>query len=250
MGLEALVSHGVLWIVREAWPSAEGFWKLSVSTSLPVRVSKLISLQTSLTGFVQSELWRLFPCRESYEKLHPSYRPTVLQLTTPHSPLIDWLPWPDLRDRIIQFQDQLDVEAVCKTAIQNTMAHRQLPGSNREHCNLPSFRIWDLYMVEKQSGLALTNNQLSYNPRSPTVIAMQRTYGLIYDDLATQKLHPAFFERYPILACERLKTCFTPQEIPKVQLEDVGFPKPFTEKAMIQLKQLATKRVHTRTFES
>jgi hypothetical protein len=31
--LESLVSYGVMWIVREAWPAAEGFWKITVRTA-------------------------------------------------------------------------------------------------------------------------------------------------------------------------------------------------------------------------
>ncbi|KAL2864114.1 DUF3425 domain-containing protein [Aspergillus lucknowensis] len=226
--LESLVSYGVLWIVREAWPAAEGFWKLTAS----------------LNGFVQSELWRLFPCRASYDKLHPAYRPTPLQLTVPHSPLIDWLPWPDLRDRIIEVQDQIDVETVCKTAIQNVMAHRHLAPTHEGEVYPPSFRVWDLYLLEKQSGLGLTNNQLSYKPRSPAVLEIENRYNLEYDDFTTQKLHPAFFEKYPFLACERIKTKFYAQDVPLVGYEDVGYPKPFTEMAMVQLRQLATTRVH------
>ncbi|KAL3446981.1 hypothetical protein BJX65DRAFT_308607 [Aspergillus insuetus] len=226
--LESLVSYGVMWIVREAWPAAEGFWKITAS----------------LNGFVQSELWRLFPCQSSYEKLHPAYRPTPLQLTVPHSPLIDWLPWPDLRDRIIELQDQLDVEAVCRSAIESVVAHRQVPSSKEAEATLPTFRVWDLHLLEKKSGVGLTNNQLTYKPRAASVLAMEKEYNLVYDDFLTQRLHPAFFEKCPLITCERLKTKFYVQAISIANGDEVGDPKPFTEMAMIRLKQLVTKRVH------
>ncbi|KAL4863223.1 hypothetical protein BDV12DRAFT_202306 [Aspergillus spectabilis] len=228
--LEALVTRGVLWIVREAWPAAEGFWKLTAS----------------LNGFVRSELWRLFPCRQTYENLHPSYRPTMLQVTVPHPPLIDWLPWPELRDQIIRFQHQIDVEAVCKSAIESVVAHRE-PSTDREgEADLPTFRVWDLYLLEKQSGVGLTNNQLSYKPRSSSVLSIERAYNLVYDDFLTQKLDPVFFRKYPMLACEGIKTAFYVQDIPFVDFEDAGHPRPFSDRAVVQLKHLLAKRVHRR----
>ncbi|KAL4876900.1 hypothetical protein BJY04DRAFT_222576 [Aspergillus karnatakaensis] len=222
--VEALVSHGLCWIVREAWPSAEVFWKLTAS----------------LNGFLQTELWRLFPCRETYYKLHPAYRPTMLQLTVPHPPLVDWLPWPDLRDQIIRCQHQIDVEAACKAAIESVVAHQQ--GGSA----LPTFRVWDLYLLEKQSGVGLINNQLSYKPRSARVISIEKAYGLVYDDFLSQRLHPDYFRKYPMLACDSIKTEFSVRDVQFTDYEGVGSPKPFTEMAMLQLKNVVTKRVHRR----
>jgi hypothetical protein len=158
--------------------------------------------------------------------------------------LIDWLPWPDLRDRIIELQDQLDVEAVCRSAIESVVAHRHVHLNNEAEATMPTFRVWDLYLLEKQSGVGLTNNQLTYKPRAASVLAMEKAYHLVYDDFLTQRLHPAFFEKYRLITCERIKTKFHVQAISIANGDEVGDPKPFTEMAMIRLKQLVTKRVH------
>ncbi|KAK6376112.1 hypothetical protein LTS17_007363 [Exophiala oligosperma] len=108
-----LCAEGVLWVVREAWPEAAHFWKTTAS----------------FKGFFQSEMWRNFPNEAVYGQMHPSYCPTPRQLTVPHSPLIDWLPWPELREKLIEQQDNFDVDLVCKIAIQNVVAHRTTSSS-------------------------------------------------------------------------------------------------------------------------
>jgi hypothetical protein len=53
--------------------------------------------------------WRILPTKENYEKLAPSWRPTETQLTTFHWPAIDWLPFPDLRDKMICHATEYDL---------------------------------------------------------------------------------------------------------------------------------------------
>jgi hypothetical protein len=166
-------------------------------------------------------------------------------LSVPHSPIIDWLPWPDLRDRVITFQDEIDVDAVCKAAIHNVVSHRHLIDEDRQ-CKepLPSFRVWDLQLLEKQSGITCSGKQLTqlaYRPRAPGLIAIEKAYGLVYDDFATQKLHPRFFEQYPFLVCESAKTIFNALDIPSVAVEDVGYPRPLNSKALERLKVLVNE---------
>ena len=48
-------------------------------------------------------MWRVDPSAETYQKLLPPYKPTALQLSVPHSAVIDWVPYSDLRDRVIMF---------------------------------------------------------------------------------------------------------------------------------------------------
>src|SRR5258708_22190590 len=47
--------------------------------------------------------WRLNPTTKSYTDLAPCYRPTQLQLAMPHPSIIDWTPFPALRDRLILY---------------------------------------------------------------------------------------------------------------------------------------------------
>lgn len=45
--------------------------------------------------------WRLNPTVKEYESLGSSYMPSRIQISTPHPTIIDWVPWPALRDKLI-----------------------------------------------------------------------------------------------------------------------------------------------------
>jgi hypothetical protein len=247
-----LSAEGVLWVVRESWPTAEGFWNLT----------------TCIQGFLYAELWRNFPCEDSYKSLPAAYRPTQMQLLVPHSPIIDWLPWPDLRDMIILYQDQIDIDALCRYAILTMVAHRRKRTSAEElgASSTPaadahvldqdttqgetegmegeggtSFRIWDLTRLETLDGstrlMADRSLKAAPHPRSPSIKALQRAYNLVYDDFSTQKLEDRFFERYPFLYCHRLVSEFKIQDLTTVPFEDVGSPVNMTRDTVFRLKQ-------------
>lgn len=46
-------------------------------------------------------LYRLTNSPQIYERMLPAFRPTSVQLTIPHPSVIDWFPFPLLRDRLI-----------------------------------------------------------------------------------------------------------------------------------------------------
>ncbi|MCJ1303133.1 hypothetical protein MMC08_005940 [Hypocenomyce scalaris] len=58
--------------------------------------------------------WRIEPTAANYHSLPLCYRPSEVQLTTLHWPIIDWLPYPGLRDKLILGADSLDLETVCE----------------------------------------------------------------------------------------------------------------------------------------
>lgn len=45
--------------------------------------------------------WHLNPTVEAYNQISANYRPTKLQLSVPHPSIIDWIPWPAMRDKLI-----------------------------------------------------------------------------------------------------------------------------------------------------
>ena len=60
-------------------------------------------------------IWRLNPTAEAYMKMDSWYRPTQLQLSIPHPSIIDWMPWPAVRDKLILYHaanPRLD-EVIC-----------------------------------------------------------------------------------------------------------------------------------------
>jgi hypothetical protein len=48
-------------------------------------------------------IWRLSPTAEAYMKMDSWYRPTQIQLSIPHPSIIDWMPWPAMRDKLILY---------------------------------------------------------------------------------------------------------------------------------------------------
>ncbi|EXJ73046.1 uncharacterized protein A1O5_04195 [Cladophialophora psammophila CBS 110553] len=255
----AITAEGVLWVVREAWPAAEGYWNLTAT----------------FRGFLYAELWRNFPCQRSYNQLPPAYRPTRIQLSIPHSPMIDWMPWPDVRDMAIMYQDQIDVDALFRMAIHNVVAHRKRLGRrkqsfssssiSKEHdggsepssskqkqvaaaataddednvTDKTSFRVWDLVCLEKANGTPpLAEPGLEKKPvlRSPGVRALLRAYDLEYDEFDTQKLDDCFFEAYPCLYADTAASAWKVQSFPSLPHEDVGRPIALTRPAVFRLK--------------
>ncbi|KPI38654.1 uncharacterized protein AB675_4138 [Cyphellophora attinorum] len=230
---------GVLWAVREAWPAAEGYWNLT----------------STFRGFLATELYRNFPCERTYRQLPPAYRPTRLQLLIPHARQIDWLPWPDVRDLAIRYQDELDIDAVFRMAILNVVAHRKDITSSRPMQladetssgglqtssaaqNSISFRVWDLICLEKANGTEpLADSRLERRAvvRSPSVKAVLSAYELECDRFETQKLDDAFFEAFPCLFCESAASMWKIQAPKDLRFEDVGRPAVLTADAVERL---------------
>jgi hypothetical protein len=230
-------AYGVLWAVREAWPAAEGYWNLT----------------STFRGFLATELYRNFPCERTYRQLPPAYRPTRMQLVIPHARQIDWLPWPDVRDLAIRYQDELDIDAVFRMAILNVVAHRKDIASSPTQPADPassggthtvtaqssvSFRVWDLICLEKANGTEpLADSRLERRAvvRSPSVKAVLSAYELECDRFETQKLDDAFFEAFPCLFCESAASMWKIQAPKDLRFEDVGRPAALTADAVERL---------------
>lgn len=48
-------------------------------------------------------IWHLNPTAQAYNQISANYRPTQIQLSVPHPSIIDWIPWPLLRDKLILY---------------------------------------------------------------------------------------------------------------------------------------------------
>ncbi|EXJ63774.1 hypothetical protein A1O7_00109 [Cladophialophora yegresii CBS 114405] len=207
-------------------------------------------------GFLYAELWRNFPCERSYTQLPPAYRPTRAQLAIPHSPMIDWMPWPDVRDMAIKFQDQIDLDDLFRVAIHNLVAHRRGLGRRRqsfqqdvldssrriieEVSDETSFRVWDVVCLE----IVRSTNRLAAEPglekrpvlRTPELRALSRAYDLQYDEFDTQKLDDGFFEAYPCLYADTAASGWKVKRFPNLRQVDVGRPVSLTRPAVFRLK--------------
>jgi hypothetical protein len=63
--------------------------------------------------------YRIEPTRENYYRLPPQFRPTQLRLTHFSWPIIDWIAWPQLRDKLILHSGEYDLTLF----VQATMQH-------------------------------------------------------------------------------------------------------------------------------
>lgn len=55
----------------------------------------------SLTALKDLTAWRMDRTTTNWLKIVPQYRPTKLQISVAHPSVIDWIPWPSLRDKLI-----------------------------------------------------------------------------------------------------------------------------------------------------
>ncbi|KAF7594661.1 hypothetical protein BBP40_008753 [Aspergillus hancockii] len=72
--------------------------------------------------------WQVFPCTKTLNKVHRQYRPTEVQLRQQYPQVIDWLPFPTIRNRLIQFHaanlqiDQIFCDTVSSYVIEACMS--------------------------------------------------------------------------------------------------------------------------------
>lgn len=156
--------------------------------------------------------------------------------------MIDWMPWPDLRDLAIMYQDQIDVDALFRMAIHNVVAHRKKKENQyniSQNNDQTSFRVWDLVCLEKSNGTdPIAEPGLNKKPilHSPSLRALLRAYNLEYDEFETQKLDDCFFETYPFLYCDTAISSWKVKGFPTLPQEDVGRPVELTRSAVFRLK--------------
>ncbi|KIX02521.1 uncharacterized protein Z518_08462 [Rhinocladiella mackenziei CBS 650.93] len=185
---ERIVAETFAWLIRSAWPSCESCFKM----------------MTVYRHIYLFELFRSFPCPVTYNKLHPFYRPTALQLTVPHSPAIDWLPWPAMRDRVIQMQNQtnVDVDQLCLASLEHTVIEPEpsfSSGADQGPDVHVTFRIWDMYLLERAGGGSFpsTSMTMTHNPASPDLQALAKVYNLPFQDITRLRIDAPFYNMFP-----------------------------------------------------
>ncbi len=168
--------------------------------------------------------------------------------------MIDWLPWPGVRDMAIKYQDSIDMDALFRMAIHNVVAHRKRPRRRQsapaaafsphltgepDSNEKTSFRVWDLVRLEKYTGVnPLAEPGLRKRPvvKSPNLRALLQAYDLEYDEFETQKLHDEFFEAYPFLYCDSAASRWMVKGFSYLPEEDVGRPVGLTQAAVLRLQ--------------
>ncbi|KAE9570441.1 hypothetical protein CGMCC3_g13546 [Colletotrichum fructicola] len=73
-------------------------------------------------------VWKTRPCEETFNKLHPQYQPTLLQLSCSYPAVIDWLPFPSIRDCLVRYHagnpciDQVVSDVVSMYAVETLLS--------------------------------------------------------------------------------------------------------------------------------
>lgn len=165
--------------------------------------------RTRFYHIIELTAWQLFPSPGTYERLHERYRPTQMQLQCPSHPLvIDWIPFPSIRDRLIQLHaanpniDQIFCDAVSGYVVEATMSRLILGAPDVQ----VYIRVTDLVttMSSAPAGQKIEPAALpapdaaslfdkpSYAAAAFKALNMDR--GASY-----YKIDPAFFGKYPEL---------------------------------------------------
>lgn len=157
-------------------------------------------MQTAYRHIYSFELWRSFPCKATYYKIHPLYRPTPLQLSEPHHPVIDWLPWPAVRNKVIEIQNQVDVDQLLIILLEHTLIKPSLSYSAEwTQSSHAAFRLRDMYLLEKSAGggFAIANPAMANDPAFLALRALANSYDWRSLDVTDLRYDQRFCEIYP-----------------------------------------------------
>ncbi|KAJ0330091.1 hypothetical protein COL922a_012631 [Colletotrichum nupharicola] len=117
----------------EGQPSMQGIYQpvlmvLSMFNSMTRPDVMAWYAKTRFFHIIELTAWQLYPSSATFDKLHQRYRPTEAQMKHPHPRVIDWIPFPSIRDRLIQLHaanphiDQIFCDAVTGYVVETTMS--------------------------------------------------------------------------------------------------------------------------------
>ncbi|CAF3566061.1 hypothetical protein SNK03_006720 [Fusarium graminearum] len=163
--------------------------------------------KTRFYHIIELTAWQLYPSAATYNKLHPRYRPTKAQLENPHPGIIDWIPFPSIRDRLIQLHsanphiDQIFCDAVTGYVVEALMSDLIL--------GAPPItvyvRVTDLINTMSRSSGDESVSALLPAPDISTLFSSPAYARAAFNKLNMDKgagyykIDPAFFEKYPEL---------------------------------------------------
>lgn len=148
--------------VCNAWPRAHSLW---FKSQVPEIIGPIL-------------LWRIHPTTENYSNLLPDYKPTQVQLTVPHSAIIDWVPYGPLRDRVILYYnhsvvlDRLLCDMMDSYVIEVNDLAQIIPQAPPGRAY---FGVWNVYSAIDAASTALMRNQSDY-PAEPTFVESQHEF--------------------------------------------------------------------------
>ncbi|KAJ4127004.1 hypothetical protein NW768_008625 [Fusarium equiseti] len=162
--------------------------------------------KTRFYHIIELTAWQLYPSTTTFNKLHPRYRPTKAQIENSHPGIIDWIPFPSIRDRLIQLHsanphiDQIFCDAVTGYVVETPMSDLIL-GAPQITVYV---RVTDLIntmstSTEESSIAILPAPDISTLFSSPAYARAAFNKLNMDKGAGYYKIDPAFFEKYPEL---------------------------------------------------
>ncbi|KAH0835381.1 hypothetical protein FOPE_03978 [Fonsecaea pedrosoi] len=172
--------------------------------------------------------FRIEPTKENYDRLPARFRPSQIQLTRFHWPIIDWILWPQLRDKLILQSAEYDLTDFISTIIagycleaeiteeteEDSHGHGMARPAVRSQGKLPHM---SQLRTRKKAVYYRLQEYLEYTQQLPaeTTLTEKRAQGALVSDVLEAKflsalqadqspfkLEPTVFERFPSLYVE------------------------------------------------
>jgi hypothetical protein len=166
--------------------------------------------KTRFYHIVNLTAWQVDPSPATFQKLHENYRPTEIQCRNQYPRVVDWIPFPSVRDRIIRLHaanprvDQIFCDAVSGYVVEARMSDLILGAPPVK----VYIRVTDL--IPAMSGANETSTDADLEgllpaPDIPSLFSSPRValaaFRFLHMDggISLYKMDPAFFDRYPEL---------------------------------------------------
>ncbi|EXK29779.1 hypothetical protein FOXG_11708 [Fusarium oxysporum f. sp. lycopersici 4287] len=191
--------------------------------------------KTRFYHIIELTAWQLYPSSATFNKLHSRYRPTTAQLENPHPGIIDWIPFPTIRDRLIQLHsanphiDQIFCDAVTGYVVEALMSDLVL-GAPQITVYV---RVTDLINT-MSSGTSESENTIAMLP-APDISTLfsspayaRAAFNKLNMDKGAgyYKIDPAFFEKYPELWDQASDLTATGMPLKPKYQKILTYPKP------------------------
>lgn len=203
--IDTFVQRGLLSLVRDRWKWSNRYYFETLG------LEKLGPLTR----------WRVMPTYENYMAVQPQFRPTKLQMTQFHWPIVDWFPFPNVRDRMIEHAGEFDLTDVLLASMnahcmevdvsepywdpaqyQGVEGRSPINGEGMKEHHIKYYRLKDyIDHIENRENYSRRTSSLPEPPQISKALEAKFILALSSPD-TWFKMDPIFFERYPVLYCK------------------------------------------------
>lgn len=225
----AFLDHG--------WPSMKYWFNLTQSTPLAARVL----------------WWQTSSSHEAASQVPAGNTPTFLQLSRLKYPsILDWVPHPGLRDRLILDYESYDVDQVMCDMVNAFVVEIEdnTPILHESHSGvaLPIVgRGYSYNLMELVEQTLMVGPMERRNQRDLMAMRLLRNVGTAKQPSIEHRIHhfkldPRFFDKYPALYDANAESKYRPSNAPFLQISQL--PLPFTTNTVKEYMNAALRAKH------